>query len=107
MCEFRPCRSVALVSKPAAVVDHSGCAATAPVGYGTYVAIPGVIHIVDGLGAEDPAGGAWAGIMLLTHMFALTGIQVSPAFSMWTFSNRYTAGPRTVRMSRRGRATRL
>ncbi|HYZ27231.1 MAG TPA: hypothetical protein VE597_10015 [Geminicoccaceae bacterium] len=50
-----------------------------------YVAIPGVIQFVsDGPSAE---GGAWTGIMILTYMFALMGIQSSPAFSMWAFSN--------------------
>ena len=32
-------------------------------------------------------GGAWTGIMVLTYMFALMGIQSAPAFSMWAFSN--------------------
>lgn len=56
-----------------------------PDGYSHYVAIPGVIQFV----AEGPkaAGGAWTGIMILTYMFALMGIQSAPAFSMWSFSN--------------------
>lgn len=54
-------------------------------GYSHYVAIPGVIQFV----SSGPAavGGAWTGIMILTYMFALMGIQSSPAFSMWAFSN--------------------
>ncbi len=59
-----------------------------PEGYSHYVAIPGVIQWVGGLGVEDPVGGTWTGIMLLTYMFALMGIQAAPAFSMWAFSNR-------------------
>jgi Na+/proline symporter len=56
-----------------------------PDGYPGYIAIPGVIQFVsDGPSAE---GGAWTGIMVLTYMFALMGIQSSPAFSMWAFSN--------------------
>ena len=33
-------------------------------------------------------GGGWTGIMCMTYMFALMGIQSSPAFSMWAFSNK-------------------
>ena len=36
----------------------------------------------------DSAGGAWTGLMILTYMFALMGIQSAPAFSMWAFANR-------------------
>ena len=54
-------------------------------GYSHYIAIPGVIQFVsNGPSAE---GGAWTGIMILTYMFALMGIQSAPAFSMWAFSN--------------------
>ena len=54
-------------------------------GYSHYIAIPGVIQFV----SSGPAavGGAWTGIMILSYMFALMGIQSSPAFSMWAFSN--------------------
>ncbi len=58
-----------------------------PEGYSHYIAIPGVIQFVSGLGVENPVGGAWTAIMVLTYMFALMGIQSSPAFSMWAFSN--------------------
>jgi Na+/proline symporter len=37
-------------------------------------------------------GGAWTGIMVLTYMFALMGIQSAPAFSMWAFTNKTPAG---------------
>jgi len=57
-----------------------------PDGFSHYIAIPGVIQFVkDGTKA---AGGAWTGIMCLTYMFALMGIQSAPAFSMWSFSNK-------------------
>jgi len=60
-----------------------------PDGYSHYVAIPGVIQFVaDG---SKAAGGAWTGMMLLTYMFALMGIQSAPAFSMWCFSNKSPA----------------
>ena len=36
----------------------------------------------------DAAGGPWTGMMILTYMFALMGIQSSPAFSMWAFANK-------------------
>nr|VFK62917.1 MAG: Na+/proline symporter [Candidatus Kentron sp. UNK]VFK70661.1 MAG: Na+/proline symporter [Candidatus Kentron sp. UNK] len=56
-----------------------------PEGFSHYIAIPGVIQFVPA-GAEA-SGGAWTGIMILTYMFALMGIQSAPAFSMWAFSN--------------------
>ncbi len=56
-----------------------------PEGYSHYVAIPGVIQMVPA-GAQA-TGGAWTGVMILTYMFALMGIQSAPAFSMWAFSN--------------------
>ncbi len=55
--------------------------------YNAYFAIPGVIQFTAGLGKETPVGGLWTGIMVLTYMFALMGIQSAPAFSMWAFSN--------------------
>jgi Na+/proline symporter len=55
--------------------------------YNAYFAIPGVIQWTAGLGKETPVGGLWTGIMCLTYMFALMGIQSAPAFSMWAFGN--------------------
>ena len=57
-----------------------------PDGYSRYVAIPGVIQFVSA--SAKASGGAWTGMMILTYMFALMGIQSAPAFSMWSFSNR-------------------
>ena len=57
-----------------------------PEGYSHYIAIPGVIQFVDA-GAKA-VGGAWTGIMVLSYMFALMGIQSAPAFTMWAFSNK-------------------
>jgi len=55
--------------------------------YNSYFAIPGVIQFTAGLGKETPVGGLWTGVMVLTYMFALMGIQSAPAFSMWSFAN--------------------
>jgi len=55
--------------------------------YSAYLAIPGVIQFTAGLGKETPVGGLWTGMMVLTYMFALMGIQSAPAFSMWSFAN--------------------
>jgi Na+/proline symporter len=55
--------------------------------YVSYYAIPGVIQFTAGLGKETPVGGLWTGIMVLTYMFALMGIQSAPAFTMWAFGN--------------------
>ena len=57
-----------------------------PDGYSMKVALPGSIQMVSA-GAKA-AGGAWTGIMCMTYMFALMGIQSSPAFSMWAFANK-------------------
>ena len=57
-----------------------------PDDYSHYIAIPGVIQFVSA--GPKAIGGAWTGIMILTYMFALMGIHSSPAFSMWSFSNR-------------------
>ncbi|MBU1193906.1 MAG: sodium:solute symporter family protein [Proteobacteria bacterium] len=43
-----------------------------------YMKVPGLIHI--GLGS-----GGWTAVMILTYMFALMGIQSSPAFTLWNF----------------------
>lgn len=56
-----------------------------PDGYSHYIAIPGVIQLVSN--GPTATGGAWTGIMILTYMFALMGIQSAPAFTMWSFSN--------------------
>jgi len=42
-----------------------------------YLNVPGLIHW--GL------GGGWTAVMILTYMFALMGIQSSPAFTLWNF----------------------
>ena len=55
-------------------------------GYSHYVAIPGMIQFVDA--GSKAIGGPWTGIMILTYMFALMGIQSAPAFTMWAFSNK-------------------
>ena len=55
--------------------------------YNAYFAVPGIIQFTAGLGKETPVGGLWTGMMILTYMFALMGIQSAPAFSMWAFSN--------------------
>jgi len=57
-----------------------------PDGYSHYVAIPGSIQAVSA--GSKATGGIWTGMMCMTYMFALMGIQASPAFSMWSFSNR-------------------
>ncbi len=57
-----------------------------PDGYSHYIAIPGVIQFVSAGGKA--VGGAWTGMMVLTYMFALMGIQSAPAFSMWSFGNK-------------------
>ncbi|MCP4701294.1 MAG: sodium:solute symporter family protein [Gammaproteobacteria bacterium] len=69
----------------AALTEYDSKRTPEPDLYSHYVAIPGVIQMVDA--GSKAEGGAWTGIMILTYMFALMGIQASPAFSMWAFSN--------------------
>lgn len=57
-----------------------------PAGHSHYVALPGSIQVVSE--GSKAVGGVWTGMMCMTYMFALMGIQSSPAFSMWAFSNR-------------------
>ncbi|MBW1647127.1 MAG: sodium:solute symporter family protein [Deltaproteobacteria bacterium] len=49
-----------------------------------FLEVPRVINLVDYLGGA-PGETAWTSVMVLTYMFALMGIQSSPAFTMWTF----------------------
>ena len=49
-----------------------------------FTQVPRVINTVDFLGGA-PGESAWTAVMVLTYMFALMGIQSSPAFTMWTF----------------------
>jgi len=44
--------------------------------------VPRIINF--GLGGAEGESG-WTAVMILTYMFALMGIQSSPAFTMWTF----------------------
>ena len=55
-------------------------------GHSNRVAIPGAIQWVSSGSAA--AGGVWTGMMCMTYMFALMGIQSSPAFSMWSYANK-------------------
>jgi len=57
-----------------------------PDGYSMKIAIPGSIQMVSA--GSKAVGGAWTGVMCMTYMFALMGIQSSPAFSMWAFANK-------------------
>lgn len=51
------------------------------------LAMPGPIQFTAGLGLEAPAGGPWTGMMVLTFMWAVMGIQAAPAFTMWAFGS--------------------
>ena len=57
-----------------------------PDGHSSLVALPGAIQTVSA--NTDAVGSSWTGIMCMTYMFALMGIQSSPAFSMWAFANK-------------------
>ena len=46
-----------------------------------YLEIPSMIEFTSGKTI-------WTGVMILTYMFSLMGIQASPAFTMWQFANK-------------------
>lgn len=49
--------------------------------YSHYAAVPTTLF------EKEPPGGQWTAIFILTFMFAMMGIQASPAFTMWAFSS--------------------
>ena len=55
-------------------------------GFSNRVSMPGSIQWVSS--GSEATGGVWTGIMCMTYMFALMGIQSSPAFSMWAYANK-------------------
>ena len=55
-------------------------------GFSNRVSMPGSIQWVSS--GSTAAGGVWTGMMCMTYMFALMGIQSSPAFSMWAYANK-------------------
>jgi SSS family solute:Na+ symporter len=49
---------------------------------------PGAKPDTPGMIAFTSGTTIWTGMMILTYMFSLMGIQASPAFTMWAFSNK-------------------
>ncbi|MCS6862556.1 MAG: hypothetical protein NZT92_19815 [Abditibacteriales bacterium] len=52
----------------------------------------GVIHWLPNWEHPESKVKLWSGMMMMTYMFALAGIQCSPSFTMWAFSNRHPKG---------------
>ena len=48
--------------------------------------VPGVIQWVAGLGKNNPSGGPWTAVMILSFTLSYMGIILSPTFSMWSYS---------------------
>jgi Na+/proline symporter len=48
--------------------------------------VPGVIQWVAGLGKNNPAGGPWTAVMILSFTLSYMGIILSPTVSMWSYS---------------------
>ena len=48
--------------------------------------VPGVIQWVGGLGKNNPSGGPWTTVMILSFTLSYMGIVLSPTFSMWSYS---------------------
>ena len=60
-------------------------------GYGggdlsSYFHVPGVIQWIAGVGKNNPLGGPWTTVMVLSFTFSYMGIVLSPSFSMWSYS---------------------
>ena len=56
--------------------------------YSSYLAIPGTIKLTEILDKKMFYSGIWTSSMILTFVFALTGIQMSPNFLMLVFSSK-------------------
>jgi Na+/proline symporter len=56
--------------------------------YSSYLAIPGTIKFAEILDKKIFYSGIWTSSMILTFVFALTGIQMSPNFLMLVFSSK-------------------
>ena len=56
--------------------------------YNSYLTVPGTIKIVELLDNGSSYGGIWTSSLILTFVFAISGIIMSPSFSMLAFSNR-------------------
>ena len=56
--------------------------------YAAYLSVPGTIKAVEILDSGSSYGGVWTSSMILTFVFGLCGIVMSPNFSMLAFSNR-------------------
>ena len=56
--------------------------------YGSYLSLPGTIRISEVLDKDIFYNGKWTSSMVLTFSFALTGILLSPNFSMLVFSSK-------------------
>jgi Na+/proline symporter len=48
--------------------------------------VPGVSQWVGGLGKNNPSGGPWTAVMILSFTLSYMGIVLSPTFSMWSYS---------------------
>jgi Na+/proline symporter len=58
----------------------------------SFFEVPGVIQFTDGLGWENPDGGIWTGVMILSYAVGLMGLQLVPSFSMLGFAARSPKG---------------
>jgi Na+/proline symporter len=56
--------------------------------YSSYLAIPGTIRLAEIVDKKMFYSGIWTSSMILTFVFALTGIQMSPNFLMLVFSSK-------------------
>ncbi len=56
--------------------------------YNSYLTVPGTIKMVEILDSDLNYGGIWTSSMILTFVLAISGIIISPSFSMLVFSSR-------------------
>ncbi len=56
--------------------------------YNSFLTVPGTIKVVELINNNSKYDGIWTSSMILTFAFAISGIVMSPSFSMLAFSNR-------------------
>ena len=54
-----------------------------------YLALPGVIQWVAGLGKNPAVGGPWTAMMIFTFAISFMGVVLSPSFSMWSYTAKH------------------
>ena len=76
------------ISAFAVIITSTGYLFNSKETYNSLLAVPGTIKITEILNENISYNGIWTSSMILTFVFALTGIQLSPNMSMLTFASK-------------------